>query len=160
MTSEIVPEENSEVVITIDPEETSETPVVEDNSMVIVEESSDSTDAVDAVVIDHAIDTAERLAFLEAENARLAAELQNVSFQADNAEFLAEVALDETANLAAADEEIIDATDEAIVESIEGAEIEEGGFGEEDEIVTDEIAPVSARVHPIFRSFSDWKAGS
>lgn len=152
--------ETPEVVIEIEADPETPEPV-EDNTTVIVADAPASSDAVEAVTVAAAIDQAGRIAELEAELNTLRSEVYVAQDTAATAEFLAEVALDEAAELAVADEEIIEATDEAIIETVEGAEIDEGNplTDEDDEITTDEIAPVSARVHPLFRTLDDWKGG-
>lgn len=108
-------------------------------------------DAVDAVVIATEIDQAARIAALEAEVSALREGVVAATIAADDAIDVALEALE-------ADEEIVEAVDEAIVETVEGAEIDENLLGP-DTIETDEIAPVSSRVHPWFRSAADWRAG-
>lgn len=124
-----------------------------DTTVIVETPAADAAtgDAVEAVVIEETIDQAGRIALLEAEVARLSNEV----FQA---QLTAEDALAVTEDLADMDEEIIEATDDAIVETIEDAEIDENILGE-DTIEVDAIAPVSSRVHPWFRSFGDWRAG-
>jgi len=106
--------------------------------------------AVDAVVIATEIDQAERIARLEAEIATLRGEVYDAQLTAEVAQYTADDALRQ-------DQEIVEAVDDAIVETIEGVEIEDVDGDGDDEIITDEIAPVSARVHPLFRSFKDWR---
>lgn len=127
----------------------------EGDTTVIVETPAETSgDAVEAVVVETAIDQSARIAALEAEIAALRGDVIDASITAEVAQSMAESALE-------ADEAIIEAADEAIVETIENAEIEENNplTDKDDEIVTDEIAPVSTRVHPWFRSMSDWRAG-
>jgi len=127
---------------------------VEGDTVVTVEVPDDGgdSDAVGAVVVDAALDHAERIASLEA---RVAA-VEEVAFRA---EITADIAADMASDAIEADAEIIEATDEAIVETLEDATIEDTDKDGEDEIVVDEIAPVSSRIHPVFRPLSDWRAG-
>lgn len=127
----------------------------EGDTTVVVEvpDNAGNDDAVDAVVIAKEIDLSERVAILERE-------LAEVRATASTAEVVAEIALDATEDLAEADAEIVAATDEAIVETLEDAEIEDTDNDGDDEIVIDEIAPVSTRVHPFFRSWGDWRGKS
>lgn len=127
----------------------------EGDTTVVVEvpDNAGNDDAVDAVVIAKEIDLSERVAILERE-------LAEVRATASTAEVVAEIALDATEDLAEADAEIVAATDEAIVETLEDAEIEDTDNDGDDEIVIDEIAPVSTRVHPWFRSMDDWRGKS
>lgn len=148
-----IPDDAAPVVVADEIDNAPDEVTVEGDTTVVVETPSDvaaSGDAVDAVVIDNALDTAERLA-------RIETRLDAVESTAFFAQIDAEIALDATEALAEADAEIIEATDEAIVETIEDAEIEDVDKDGEDEIVVDEIAPVSSRVHPMFRSWADWK---
>jgi len=140
-------EETPVEVIAGDQVEAPEEVTIEGDTTVVVEnppEDGASSDAVEAVVIDNAIETAGELAELratvEAQAARIA-ELE-VRDVVQDAEIEA---------LAERDVDIVEATDDAIVETVENAEVEEGGFGEEDEIQTDETEPVSHRVHWMFR---------
>lgn len=144
-----------------DVEVTNETPVIvgdvdtapdevtnEGDTVVIVDTAptDDGADSDDASATD--LDHERRITQLEMELGNVRSELALASFKAEEA-------LDATDELAAADEAIVAATDEAIVETIEGAEIEdEDGDGDE-EITTDEVAPVSTRKHILFRSFAE-----
>lgn len=158
----------------MDPEEETETPDVEtlaeDNGTtiivnedggepepiaVIVEASDNDSDAVAAVVVAETIDQAERIARLEAENEELRAAVSHATFTAEIAENTAEFALEVADNAEEADEEILEAVDETLDEVID--EVNDGKDSDEDEIIPDDIAPASSRVHPLFRSFSDWK---
>jgi hypothetical protein len=123
-----------------------------DTVVVVVETAEPDSDnnAVEAVAVETNLDHESRITALEMR-------MNEVESQAAIAAIDAEIALDATENLAEADEAIIEAADDAIVETVENAEIEEGGIGEDDEITTDAIEPVSARVHPMFRSWSEWR---
>lgn len=123
-----------------------------DTTVIVETPPAEDDDAVDAVVIATELDVVQRLTALET---RMSA----VEAQAAVASIDAEIALDIANDAIDASEEIVEATDDAIVETIEGAEIEDTDNDGDDEIVVDEIAPVSSRIHPLFRSFKDWKAG-
>lgn len=149
-----IPDDTTPVVVADEIDTAPDEVTVEGDTTVIVETPADdaagSGDAVEAVVLDNALDTADRLA-------RLEARVDAVEGTAFRAEVTADIALDATEDLAEADAEIVEATDEAIVETIEDATIEDVDKDGDDEIVVDEIAPVSSRIHPIFRPWADWK---
>jgi hypothetical protein len=133
--------------------EADEPEVVEDagDDVTVIVDSSDEpeSDAVDAVVVEQTIDNAVTLATLAAK----VSEVEQIAYRALAA---AEDALANNEVLADTDEAIIAATDEAIVETVDNAEVVDGEHGEPDQIETDEIAPVSAKVHPLFRTRADW----
>lgn len=155
-------EEAIEVTVTV-PDDSANEPVEEPDTTVVVVE--DSPDAPVEVVIDHA----ERLAVLERENEELRAQIAEAQFTADMAESTAEVAIDVAIDAAEesaeADEEIIDAVDETVddLEDEINDELDSDdsllGNGDSDEEPID-VAPASARVHPFFRSFQDWRNGN
>jgi hypothetical protein len=133
------------------------------DTIVVVPPTDDTESSpVDGVVVATALDHEGRLAALEAENAELRERLAHTEVTADYAEVIAESALEEAyAAEEETEEEIEDlaeATDETIDEVVD--EVNDGKDGDDEEIIPDdEITPVSARVHPLFRSFSDWKSG-
>ena len=140
-----------DAVIVVDTDsEVDDTPTVEVGDTTVIVEETPETPGVELDPF------TERFTKLEA---RVDA-LENKSYSTPDfadveaiADSAAEMALD---TALAVDEEIVAATDEAIVESIEDAEIEDVDDDGEDELTVDEIAPVSARVHPLFRSRADW----
>lgn len=145
-------DETPEVVIADEVNEAPDEVTVEGDTTVIVETPAEETgsDAVEAVAVETNLDHEQRLTRLEMQYEELRSNIWEVEGKVAAVQLDAEI-------LAETDEAIIEATDEAIVETVEGAEIEEGGFGEEDEITTDAIEPVSSKVHPMFRSFADWR---
>lgn len=145
-------DETPEAIVTDEVNEAPDEVTIEGDTTVIVETPAEETggDAVEAVTIETNLDHEQRITRLESEIVSLYSEIGSIRGE------VAEVQLDAEI-LAETDDAIIEATDEAIVETVEGAEIEEGGFGEEDEITTDAIEPVSSKVHPMFRSFADWR---
>lgn len=129
----------------------SETPVVETGDTTVIVETPVETPGTE-------IDPfTERFVRLEARVDDIQDQLYGkADFQA--VEAIAEGAADDALEEAlAVDEEIVAATDDAIVETVEGAEIDDIDDDGDDEIITDEIAPLSAKVHPLFRSRQDWK---
>ncbi|WGH21153.1 hypothetical protein SEA_BEE17_11 [Microbacterium phage Bee17] len=153
------PTEGDTVVIvegdTVEANETPDPPVETGDNVVIVEESND---APVEVVIDHA----ERIAILEAELTALRGETFEASMTADDA---LSVALEVAEDSAEADEAIVQAVDETvedIEEQVNDELVEDSGIlsdPDDSEPVID-VAPTSARVHPLFRSFSQWKEGN
>lgn len=112
--------------------------VVSEPTPEVVVVEADSSDAMEAVVVETTIDQAERIALLEAQNAELLERVQSVEYTAASAQSTADVALDEA--LETTDEvEFIEADVAAVEEQLE-----------------DVVQPETAKPHPLFRSWKDW----
>lgn len=144
------------VIVIPDEVETDDAPDVENNTVVIVADSDDDNGMPDNESMP--VDYVERIVNLERDVGELREHVFEAQMTADVAEIVADDALANTEALAATDAAIIDATDEAIVESLEDAEVERADDGEL-EILPADDEPVSAKVHPMFRSFKDWRNG-
>lgn len=143
------------------PTEVDDAPDIDAGDTTVIIETPDEPDDGDA---DDAVsdDILVRFGRIEAIVEDLAARFPATEATADLALEVAvdaeDTAIDAAEAGAEADAEIVEAVDEAIVETVEGAEVEESDErGEPDTVSTDAIAPVSARVHPMFRSLADWK---
>lgn len=152
MDPEEVTEEGTTVIV-------NEAPEVDTPETVVVEAAPES-EAVEAVVVAETIDQAERIATLEAEVERLQGELASTAVTAEIAESTAETAI----------EIAIDAEETAVEETEELAEEVDDNFdavveevndgkdnGEEDIIPEDAIEPTSAKRHPLFRTWAEWR---
>lgn len=141
-------EATPEVVVEITPDDEEAVEVDAGDQTVIVEAPVEESEAIEAVVISETIDQAERIAALEADNARLYGEILAVSAQADEATALAESAVESQE----ADAEVINEN----FQELDNAEIADTDGDGDEEIVAD-IQPVTAKTHPLFRSFKDWR---
>ncbi|QWY84663.1 hypothetical protein SEA_BADULIA_10 [Microbacterium phage Badulia] len=153
------PTEGDTVVIvegdTVEANETPDPPVETGDNVVIVEESND---APVEVVIDHA----ERIATLEAELEQLRGETWQAQGTADAAMIVAESVGEQSQETDEAIVAAVDETVEDIEEQVNDELVEDSGIlsdPDDSEPVID-VAPTSARVHPLFRSLSQWKEGN
>ena len=151
-------EESIEVAIEVPTPEPEPAPEEDGATVVVVEDSSDTPTEV---VIDHA----ERIAILERENEELRMRVSDAQFSADLAQEAANVAIDvavETAEVAEeSDAEVLEAVDETVddLEDEINDELTDDSLLGEDEEPPIDVAPASARKHPLFRSWSEWREG-
>lgn len=154
--SEIVVVDDNEndnvTVVTVDDEPEVVEPEQPDPTVVVIETDND-------IPIEPLIDHAERIALLERENEELRLQIQNADAKAFVAQVTADdaldVALDVAEESAETDAEIIEAVDETVEDIVDEVNEDDGGILSEDEPI--DVAPASARVHPIFRPWSDWR---
>lgn len=139
------------VIVVDDSDDNDEAPAVEtgDTTVIVADAPASGSTDLDPLT--------ERLVNLERDNQELRERLMQVEITASIAAEDATEALGNVDQLAEQDEEIVEAVDEAIVETLEDAEIGDEDSDGEDEIITDEIAPASSRVHWLFRPMNEWK---
>lgn len=111
-------------------------------SPTIVVESDGGDDAPTEVLVDHAIDTAERLTALESMVGQLVNELSEVRAAAADAQFTAEVAGAEVEAVA----EAVEPMAEAVAETVE-----------EDLDLEPDVEPSTSGRHWFFKSYKEWK---
>lgn len=119
---------------------------VVDASPTIIVETGDGDDGASDAEIDRAVETAERLTALEGVVGTLVNEVSEVRAQANQAVAVAEIAIEETADMAEAVEPMAEAVAETVAEDLD--------------LDTDDnpdTPPSTSGRHWFFRTWKEWK---